>query len=213
MLQRTQTVKQMVMDNKGFTLVEMAIVLIIIGIIIGAVVKGKDLVRSAEQKKIFSQYVKEWQVAYMNYYDRTGWILGDDATDANTTRDGHAGAATVATEANLEAQLAAVGLTPPVAGATGNTTERTYTDSDGIQRTLVLRVDYRAALGNYIRIAGIPNDLGLALDRIVDSTADGNDGDVIYTADYTADPIVAAVWPSATTAPVANSAMLLRLQF
>ena len=35
--------------NEGFTLIEMAIVLIIIGIIIGAVVKGKDLIRGAEQ--------------------------------------------------------------------------------------------------------------------------------------------------------------------
>ncbi|NNG01461.1 MAG: prepilin-type N-terminal cleavage/methylation domain-containing protein, partial [Desulfobacteraceae bacterium] len=34
----------MLRENKGFTLVEMAIVLILIGIIIGAVVKGKDLV-------------------------------------------------------------------------------------------------------------------------------------------------------------------------
>ena len=32
----------------GFTLVEIAIVLIIIGLILGAVVKGKNLIRSAE---------------------------------------------------------------------------------------------------------------------------------------------------------------------
>ena len=213
MQENRKTVRQMMMDNKGFTLIEMAIVLIIIGIIIGAVVKGKDLVRSSEQKKIFNQYVKEWQIAYMNYYDRTGWILGDDATDTNATRDGHAGAAAVATEANLVAQLEAVGLTPPVPGTTGNTTERTYTDSAGIQRTLVLRVDYRAALGNYLRITGLPNDLGLSLDRIVDGTADGTDGDAIYTADYTSDPVIAAAWPSATVGPVANAAMLLKLQF
>ncbi|OQX60204.1 MAG: hypothetical protein B5M56_11265 [Desulfococcus sp. 4484_241] len=39
-------------NNRGFTLIEMAIVLIIIGIILGAVVKGKDLIRSGEQKKV-----------------------------------------------------------------------------------------------------------------------------------------------------------------
>ena len=41
-------------NNKGFTLIEMAIVLIIIGIIIGAVVKGKDIIKSGEQKKLYS---------------------------------------------------------------------------------------------------------------------------------------------------------------
>ena len=57
-------------------MIEMAIVLIIIGIIIGAVVKGKDVIKSAEQKRLYSTFVREWQVAYNNYYDRTGWILG-----------------------------------------------------------------------------------------------------------------------------------------
>ncbi len=42
-------------NDKGFTLIEMAIVLIIIGIIIGAIVKGKDIIRSGEQKKIYSE--------------------------------------------------------------------------------------------------------------------------------------------------------------
>ncbi len=41
-------------SQKGFTLVEMAIVLIIIGIIIGAIVKGKDVIKSGEQKKLYS---------------------------------------------------------------------------------------------------------------------------------------------------------------
>jgi len=48
--------------NKGFTLIEMAIVLIIIGIIIGAVVKGKDIIKSAEQKKLYTKYVRTWQL-------------------------------------------------------------------------------------------------------------------------------------------------------
>ena len=46
-----------VANQQGFTLIEMAIVLIIIGIIIGAVIKGKDLIRSAEQKKIYTKYL------------------------------------------------------------------------------------------------------------------------------------------------------------
>ena len=62
-------------NHQGFTLIEMALVLIIIGIIIGAIVKGRDLIQSAEQKKIFTKYVNAWQTAYLEFYDRTGKIL------------------------------------------------------------------------------------------------------------------------------------------
>ena len=97
-------------NNKGFTLIEMAIVLIIIGIIIGAVVKGKDVIRSAEQKKIYTKLLNAWELSYNSYYDRTGWILGDVANNANDPgRDGHCSSAS---KDNLVAQLNAVGALP-----------------------------------------------------------------------------------------------------
>ena len=77
MIQRLRRVSTKLGNEKGFTLIEMAIVLIIIGIIIGAVVKGKDVIKSAEQKRLYNSFIREWQTAYNNYYDRTGWILGD----------------------------------------------------------------------------------------------------------------------------------------
>jgi prepilin-type N-terminal cleavage/methylation domain-containing protein len=204
----------LILDRKGFTLIELAIVLIIIGIIIGAIVKGKDIVKSGEQKKIYTKFINEWNLSFNNYYDRTGWILGDDATDTNATRDGNCNPA--ATEANLEAQLQAVGLQVPTAGPTGNSTERSYKDSNGVLHTLTIVFAYDASIGNFMRITGtggIPNDLGMALDRMVDETMDGTSGDLLYSADYTASPIVAAAWPAATAALVANSAIILRLQF
>jgi|Cruoilmetagenom7_1024161.scaffolds.fasta_scaffold03592_8 prepilin-type N-terminal cleavage/methylation domain-containing protein len=204
-------------DNKGFTLIEMAIVLIIIGIIIGAIVKGKDIVKSAEQKKLYTKFVNAWSLTFNNYYDRTGWILGDDNTATNATRDGNCGiGGVVATEANLEAQLTAVGLELPPVGASGNTTDRNYKDSNGVLHNLALVFDYDAAVGNFIRITGtggIPNDLGMALDRMVDGTMDGTIGDLLYTADNTATPIVTAAWPLATAALVANSAIIYKVQF
>ncbi len=55
---------------KGFTLIEIAIVLILIGIIIGAVIKGKDLMRSGEQKKIYTKYINAWRMSYASFYGR-----------------------------------------------------------------------------------------------------------------------------------------------
>ena len=83
---------KLVLGNGGFTLIELAIVLIIIGIIIGAVVKGKDLIRGGEQKKIYTKFISEWRTAYLNFYDRTGRVLGDTngdgRADSNPSNNG-----------------------------------------------------------------------------------------------------------------------------
>ena len=70
------SVTSRIRNSKGFTLIEMAIVLVIIGIIIGAVVKGQDLVDNAKSKQ-FASKLQAWQVALNTYYDRTGRYPGD----------------------------------------------------------------------------------------------------------------------------------------
>ncbi|NQY26813.1 MAG: prepilin-type N-terminal cleavage/methylation domain-containing protein [Piscirickettsiaceae bacterium] len=63
--------------QQGFTLIEMAIVLVIIGIILGAVSVGKDLQRNAENQKIYQKFVTSWKQVYDQYYNKTGAVLGD----------------------------------------------------------------------------------------------------------------------------------------
>lgn len=62
--------------NKGFTLVEMAIVLVIIGVILGAVIKGQDLITNAQTKQIASG-VSSWRNLVYAYFDRNGRFPGD----------------------------------------------------------------------------------------------------------------------------------------
>ncbi|WP_334189540.1 type II secretion system protein [Noviherbaspirillum sp.] len=64
-------------NARGFTLVEMAIVLVIIGLILGALSIGKDVQRNAEYQKVGNKFVFEWKKAYDGYYQRTGTLLGD----------------------------------------------------------------------------------------------------------------------------------------
>lgn len=64
-------------SNKGFTLVELAIVLVIIGIILGAVLKGQELIYNAKVKRVQSQ-IRESIAAFYTYYDKYGYYPGDD---------------------------------------------------------------------------------------------------------------------------------------
>ncbi|WP_022855784.1 prepilin-type N-terminal cleavage/methylation domain-containing protein [Thermodesulfobacterium thermophilum] len=67
---------------RGFTLVELAIVLVIIGIILGAIFKGQELIYNAKVKRIQSQ-LKELTAAFYTYYDKYGYYPGDDPTASN----------------------------------------------------------------------------------------------------------------------------------
>ena len=208
--------KGILLSNQAFTLIEMAIVLIIIGIIIGAVVKGKDLVRSAEQKKIYTQFLSGWELAFVNYYERTGWILGDTATNDNSgVRDGRI--ANGVTAVNIDAQLQAVGLEPPSPGSTGSTNVRRYSASTGSQYNVTItfrnRTDDVASTYNCIEIPTMPTELGLAMDRIKDGQMDSTTGDFIAAADWNGNRIAwPAIDPDDSSTFTVNRARLI-LQF
>lgn len=77
-------------NRKGFTLVELAIVLIIIGVILGAVLKGQELIDNAKIKRAITDTNTVF-VAYNGYIDRYQKKPGDDggtAVTALTVRGG-----------------------------------------------------------------------------------------------------------------------------
>ena len=93
----------------GFTLVEMAIVLAVIGLIIGAIAIGKDVQRNAEYTKIKNKFIDQWEQSYNQYYQRTGVVLGDSQTAPRLMVNGA-----------LYAPAAAVAAAAPISG--GNMT-------------------------------------------------------------------------------------------
>ncbi len=64
-------------DEKGFTLVELAIVLVIIGLILAGIIKGQELITNAKIKRTYSVQ-KEIAAAIYTYYDRYQFYPGDD---------------------------------------------------------------------------------------------------------------------------------------
>ncbi|MDD2933690.1 MAG: prepilin-type N-terminal cleavage/methylation domain-containing protein [Methylotenera sp.] len=62
----------------GFTLIELAIVLVIIGLLLGGVLKGQELINSAKAKNIASD-LRNIQIFIYGYQDKFRAIPGDDA--------------------------------------------------------------------------------------------------------------------------------------
>ena len=62
---------------KGFTLVEIAIVLVIIGLLLGGILKGQEMITQAKIKNVISDF-SGVSAAYHGYVDRYKKIPGDD---------------------------------------------------------------------------------------------------------------------------------------
>jgi len=70
-----------VTGRNGFTVIELAVVLVIIGLIVGMVVKGQVLITSGQMKQLFSQK-KDITEAFYAYYERFVYYPGDDPNAA-----------------------------------------------------------------------------------------------------------------------------------
>src|SRR5712691_8190609 len=75
----------MKLDNKkslaesGFTLVEIAIVLVIIGLLLGGILKGQEMITQAKIKNLINDF-NGVTVALVSYQDRYRTLPGDDAS-------------------------------------------------------------------------------------------------------------------------------------
>ena len=75
MISRSSAFRQK--KQAGYTLVEVAIVLAAIGLIVGGVSIGKEVLREADYNRIQNKFIQQWKVAYDLHYQRTGTVVGD----------------------------------------------------------------------------------------------------------------------------------------
>jgi prepilin-type N-terminal cleavage/methylation domain-containing protein len=67
------------LNQRGFTLVELAIVMVIIGLLIGAVLKGQAMIDDAKNKRLIND-IQGISAAFYAYYDRYNSLPGDDTS-------------------------------------------------------------------------------------------------------------------------------------
>ncbi|HZE61345.1 MAG TPA: prepilin-type N-terminal cleavage/methylation domain-containing protein [Burkholderiales bacterium] len=76
----------------GFTLVEIAIVLVIIGLLLGGILKGQEMITQAKIKNVIADF-SGISAAYHGYVDRYKKIPGDDPCAGGVVLPGNCGTA------------------------------------------------------------------------------------------------------------------------
>ncbi len=171
----------------GFSILELSAVLVVIGLIVGAVTIGRDVQRNAVYQRIASDFVQGWAIAYDRFVDGTGRPPGDSAVAPTGIVNG--APTTPLCGAALLNAMQAAGVEMPAGRAEGFADRYVYLDSNGNPQELVIcfaNVPWSepgAAVGTYVarprnvmELRGMTPALATLLDNAFDSRVDATFG-------------------------------------
>ncbi len=173
--------------SAGFSLLELAVVLVVIGLIIGAVSIGRDVQRSAVHQRIASEFVHGWRLAYEQYRLAVGVVPGDDPAAPTGAVNGAPD--TPLCGEHLQSMMQARGIVMPQGRAEGAADAYVYLDSNGLPHQLevcfeqVAWSEPGASVGSHVerhrnamRLSGLTPALANSLDQFVDGRVDARFG-------------------------------------
>ena len=172
--------------QRGFSLVELSVVLIVIGLVLGAVAVGRDLQRSATNQRLSTDFIQGWQLAYEAYFNGVGHPPGDTAANPTGRVNGNT---TELCGPNMINAFLAAGIRVPTGRTEGQQDRYVYLDSNGNPqevRVCFQNVDWSepaATVGTYVAlprnvmvIRGLTFSLAGALDQQIDGRSDARFG-------------------------------------
>ncbi|WP_063888233.1 prepilin-type N-terminal cleavage/methylation domain-containing protein [Burkholderia ubonensis] len=183
--------------QRGFTLLELSIVLVVIAIIVSVTVIGADVYRNAVGVRIYSDFVQGWVSAYETYLTRSGGRLpGDNVSTPSGYVNAHPAIGNTGwlcdspgASALSQAMLNA-GVTLPSGRGPGRATMFVYQDKSGLPHQLTVCLGtvtdwaIRSVSGTVLvtktvmRITGLTLDLARQLNSMIDGRIDAGLGNL-----------------------------------
>ena len=205
--------------QKGFTLVEIAIVLVIIGLLLGGILKGQEMITQAKIKNVINDF-NGITAAVSSYQDRYRALPGDDLNAGgvagrwgNTVTNGNGNGvidnAGAACKYNDAAPAAGGGtdecnlfwwhlrLSGFVAGTTAAQQSSEQQPANAANGIMGVQSSGLGFTGNIVCSSNLPDKIAIAVDKQMDD-ATANSGQIRATLQTAPNPPV----PATTTADV-----------
>lgn len=177
-------------DQAGFTLVEIAIVMVIIGLLIGGVLKGQAMIQNARVKNVVKQG-DEFRAAWATFFDRYGVLPGDEnlaaippqAADAEGDANGRV---ENAERFELFRDLA---IAQMISGAYNGTTQLPRHSFGGDVEIVWFDPAGAPQAGHYLHYTNLPAEVCQEIDLRYDN-GNRNTGTMVADANFTAGTII-----------------------
>jgi prepilin-type N-terminal cleavage/methylation domain-containing protein len=173
-------------SQAGFTLVEIAIVMVIIGLLIGGILKAQGMIQNAKVKRVVKQ-ADELRAAVMGFYDKFGVYPGDEnqaAIPPGADGEGN-GDGMINTNAEVFEVYRDLVRAELIAGDYNGTTELPSHAFGGTVRLQWVDPPGPGTAKHYFMYTNIPAEVCLEIDQKFDNGT-WNSGSIVGSAAYTA---------------------------
>jgi len=176
--------------KKAFSLIELGIVLIIIGIVIAAVMSGGEVIKNSETKQFYQNFARKWSTVIDSYYDRMGQEVCDgvnnEGLNTELTSDGYFDGVTLETEKGKEVKkrIENAGINLERIVSTNQILYSQYMIQGEFTGYEIVSIHLGAYKVdgipyNFMIFKNIPVDIAIAIDRYVDGVSNGKKGNAM----------------------------------
>ena len=217
--------KLKILKRSAFTLIELSIVLIIIGIILASVMKGRDLIGSAQSKEVTQTFIQKWATIANTYFSKVNQVMADGEENGGIIGDEPNGYFDNISYDSTASPNQAINLILMLKNAGIDPCELVKTDIKEITANAVCESKYNPFKRNFkgefvgkrtsnvhfynmtldskpqnvILFTNVSGDLAKAIDTIIDGVPNGQSGSIVGIDERTVALLSTGTYPDDTT--------------